>query len=84
MMKYKGYIGLVDYDDDAKIFHGEIIGIKDVITFQGDSVKEIEKAFKDSVDDYLSFWVCCVIPQIKNLKTAPRSNLRLDRRKKQG
>jgi len=55
MMKYKGYLGQVDYDDDAKIFYGEVIGIKDVITFQGESVQELEKAFKDSIDDYLAF-----------------------------
>ncbi len=55
MMKYKGYLGHVIYDDKAKIFHGQIIGIKDVITFQGKSVSELEKAFKDSIKDYLQF-----------------------------
>lgn len=55
MMKYKGYIGRVEYDDKAKIFHGEVIGLRDVITFQGTTVKEIEKAFKDSIDDYLAW-----------------------------
>ena len=54
-MKYKGYIGQVAYDDEAKIFHGDVIGLKDVITFQGLSVQELEQAFKDSVDDYLEF-----------------------------
>lgn len=54
-MKYKGYIGQVTFDEDAKIFHGEVIGLKDVITFQGESVKELEKAFKDSINDYLEF-----------------------------
>lgn len=54
-MKYKGYIGQVAYDDEAKIFHGEVIGLKDVITFQGTTVKNIEKAFKDSIDDYLEW-----------------------------
>lgn len=54
-MEYKGYIGIVNYDSDAKIFHGDVINTKDVITFQGTSVKEIEKAFKDSVDDYLKW-----------------------------
>lgn len=52
-MKYKGYIGQVTFDEDAKIFHGEVIGLKDVITFQGESVKELEQAFKDSINDYL-------------------------------
>jgi predicted HicB family RNase H-like nuclease len=54
-MKYKGYLGEVVYDDDTKIFHGEVIGLKDVITFQGKSVKELEQAFKDSINDYLEF-----------------------------
>ncbi|HEY4831414.1 MAG TPA: type II toxin-antitoxin system HicB family antitoxin [Waddliaceae bacterium] len=55
MMKYKGYTGHVEYDDEAKIFHGEVLGIKDVVTFQGTTVDEIEQAFKGSVDDYLAF-----------------------------
>jgi predicted HicB family RNase H-like nuclease len=33
---YKGYIARVEYDDDAGIFHGEVINTRDVITFQGD------------------------------------------------
>lgn len=53
MMKYKGYLGEVTFDAEAKIFHGEVLGLKDVITFQGTTVSELEKAFKDSVDDYL-------------------------------
>lgn len=53
MMKYKDYIGKVEYDDEARIFHGEVIGLKDVITFQGTSVEELEEAFIDSIDDYL-------------------------------
>ena len=54
-MKYKGYIGHVEYDDEAKIFHGEVVGLKDIITFQGKSVDELEQAFKDSVNDYLAW-----------------------------
>lgn len=54
-MNYKGYEGIVTFDEDAKIFHGEVIGIKDVITFQGTSVSALEKAFKDSIEDYLTF-----------------------------
>jgi len=55
MMKYKGYTGRVEYDDEAKIFHGEVIDTKDVITFQGTTVNEIETSFRDSIDDYLEF-----------------------------
>ncbi len=55
MMDYKGYIGDVKYDSEAHIFHGEIINTRDVITFQGKSVDELESAFKDSIDDYLEW-----------------------------
>jgi predicted HicB family RNase H-like nuclease len=53
MMEYKGYMGMVEYDDDAKLFHGDVINTRDVITFEGTTVDEIERAFRDSVDDYL-------------------------------
>ena len=55
MMEYKGYIGKVAFDDEAKILHGEVINIHDVVTFEGETVAEIEQAFRDSVDDYLLF-----------------------------
>lgn len=55
MMEYKGYIGVVEYDNEAKILHGEVANIRDVITFQAKSVDEIEQSFRDSVDDYLAF-----------------------------
>lgn len=55
MMTYKGYNGVVQYDDEAKIFHGEVINTRTVITFQGTTVDEIETAFRDSVNDYLDW-----------------------------
>jgi len=55
MMEYNGYIGMVEYDSDAKIFHGDVVNTRDVITFQGTTVDEIEGAFKDSVEDYIQW-----------------------------
>ena len=54
-MKYKGYIAHVELDDEEGVFHGEVIGTRDVITFEGTSVRQLRKAFHDSVDDYLAF-----------------------------
>ncbi|MCA9414333.1 MAG: type II toxin-antitoxin system HicB family antitoxin [Candidatus Omnitrophica bacterium] len=54
-MKYKGYEAAVTFDDEAGIFHGEVINIRDVVTFQGKSVRELRKAMKDSVEDYLEY-----------------------------
>jgi predicted HicB family RNase H-like nuclease len=55
MMEYKGYIGKVEVDDEAEILHGEVINLRDVITFEGRTVEELRQAFQDSVDDYLAF-----------------------------
>lgn len=55
MMQYKGYLSKVQYDDEADIFYGEVINIRDVITFQGKSVDELKQSFEDSVEDYLEF-----------------------------
>lgn len=55
MMEYKGYVGRVEFDDEAGVFHGEVINTRDVITFQGSSVKDLRQAFHESVADYLAF-----------------------------
>lgn len=55
MLTYKGYEAVVEYDDEAKILHGEVLHLTDVITFQADCVEQVEPAFHDSVDDYLAF-----------------------------
>ena len=54
-MEYKGYVGAVDYDEDAELFHGEVLNLRDVVTFEGRSVRELRAAFEISVDDYLEF-----------------------------
>jgi predicted HicB family RNase H-like nuclease len=48
-MEYKGYLGKVEFDDEAQVFHGEVINIRDVITFEGTSVEELQRAFEDLI-----------------------------------
>jgi predicted HicB family RNase H-like nuclease len=55
MMEYKGYRGKVVFDEDALVYHGEVVNSRDVITFQATSLAELTQAFRDSVDDYLAF-----------------------------
>jgi len=55
MMEYKGYTATVEYDDDADVFHGQVLNLRDVITFQGTSVAELKNEFANSVEDYLEF-----------------------------
>lgn len=54
-MKYKDYEATVKFDEEAETFHGEVVNTRDVITFQGNSVEELKRAFEDSVEDYLEF-----------------------------
>jgi predicted HicB family RNase H-like nuclease len=55
MMAYKGYLAHITFDEQANLFHGEVINIRDVVTFQGQSIDELLQALVDSVEDYLSF-----------------------------
>jgi predicted HicB family RNase H-like nuclease len=55
IMKYEGYEARVKYDEEAEIFHGEVINVRDIITFQARSEPELTSAFAASVEDYLAF-----------------------------
>lgn len=55
MMHYKGYDAVIEFDNDAELFHGEVVNLRDVITFQGSSASELKSAFADSVEDYIAF-----------------------------
>ncbi|MCL2791288.1 MAG: type II toxin-antitoxin system HicB family antitoxin [Desulfobulbus sp.] len=53
-MTYKGYLARIEYDDEDRIFVGRLAGIRDIVTFHGDSVAGLEEAFHEAVDDYLA------------------------------
>lgn len=54
-MTYKGYVAKIEYDEDNNIFTGMVINTRTVITFSGLSVDELEKEFRNSVEDYLEW-----------------------------
>jgi predicted HicB family RNase H-like nuclease len=53
VLEYKGYIGSVEFSSEDRVFFGKVVGINDLITFEGESVQELEGAFHEMVDDYL-------------------------------
>jgi predicted HicB family RNase H-like nuclease len=55
MMEYKGYVGVPEVDTEAGVIHGEVVNTRDVVTFQAIDLRDLEKAFRESVDDYLAF-----------------------------
>ena len=53
LLKYKGYQGSTEYSLEDDCLFGRLLGINDIITYEGNSVKEIKVAFVESVDDYI-------------------------------
>ncbi len=54
-LKYKGFIGSVAYSDEDKIFFGKILGIDGLVNYEGTSVDELNRNFKEAVNDYIAF-----------------------------
>jgi len=61
-LHYKNYTGSVNFSEEDAIFHGKVIGIKSLISFEGDSVKAITADFRKAVDEYLEL---CAIKGIE-------------------
>ncbi|MGI6656298.1 MAG: type II toxin-antitoxin system HicB family antitoxin [Desulfobulbus sp.] len=55
ILTYKGYQGSFEYDPEADIFHGDVLHLADVITFQGRSIDELKTALADSIEVYLEY-----------------------------
>lgn len=53
VMKYKDYIGSVEFSEEDQIFYGKVLGIHSLISYEGESAKELIQDFHDAVDDYL-------------------------------
>jgi predicted HicB family RNase H-like nuclease len=54
-LHYKNYTGSVEFSEEDAVFHGKVIGIKALISFEGDSVSAIIDDFHKAVDEYLKF-----------------------------
>ena len=56
LLTYKGYYTLIHFEAEDKVLYGKIENANgDLVTFESDSAKEIEKEFHDAVDDWLEF-----------------------------
>ena len=55
-LEYKGYQGTVEYSAEDNILYGKVVGIKGLISYEGEGITELKACFAEAVDDYLS---CC-------------------------
>lgn len=52
-LEYKGYLGSVEYSKEDDCLYGKVIGIKGLISYEGDSLTQLKEDFQNAVDDYL-------------------------------
>jgi len=74
-LEYKGYLARIDINAHEGLFHGRILNIKDVVTFHGKNVKELQKEFKDSVETYLD--MCAQLHQKPDKPYSGKFNVRV-------
>ena len=53
LLSYKNYNGTVEYSKEDNCLFGKVIGIKSLLSYEGDSVKELERDFQNVIDTYL-------------------------------
>ncbi len=55
-LKYNGYYGSIEFNENDHLFHGKIIGIHDIVTYDDgmQGVENLELNFRGAVDDYIA------------------------------
>jgi predicted HicB family RNase H-like nuclease len=53
ILQYKNYYAAVHFSAPDEVFYGKILGINDLISFEGASVTELKAAFTEAIEDYL-------------------------------
>lgn len=69
-MKYKGYVAEIRYDEKTDCFHGDVLNVHAVITFQGNSTSRLLQEFKKSINEYFAVCLENSIPIEKPFKDA--------------
>ena len=52
-IQYKGYVGSVEFSEEDGIFYGKVMGVRSLISYEGENEKELLNDFHNAVDDYL-------------------------------
>lgn len=54
-LHHNGYDGSVEYSAEDRLLHGSLLGIRDMVTYEGFDVDSLEANFRAAVDEYLAF-----------------------------
>lgn len=52
-MEYKDYVGSVEFSEEDALFYGKVLGIRSLISYEGNNAAELAADFHGAVDDYL-------------------------------
>lgn len=52
-IEYKGYLGSVEFSEEDGLFYGKVMGIRSLISYEGETAKELLEDFHGAVDAYL-------------------------------
>lgn len=52
-LEYKGYSGSIEYSEADGLLYGKVLGIKGLLSYEGETGKDLEVDFKEAVDAYL-------------------------------
>lgn len=55
VMEYEGYVAEAVEDSETGIYSGIVSNISDTIHFESESLQDLEKAFRESVEEYRAF-----------------------------
>lgn len=55
LLYYRGYTGRVYYSQEDSCYHGIVQNIKSLVSYEGDTLEELEEDFHGAVDDYLAY-----------------------------
>lgn len=53
-LSYKNYNGTVEYSKEDDCLFGKVIGIKSLLSYEGESIKELKVDFHKVIDEYLA------------------------------
>lgn len=67
-MKYKDYLGSINYSTEDEVFYGKVEGINGLVSFEGRSVDELKQAFQEAVEDYVRICESKNLPVEKSFK----------------
>ena len=55
ILEYNGYHARIEFSDEDELFVGKVLGLQDTLVFEGETVEELKKMFRTSIDEYVDY-----------------------------